>query len=160
MVKSTDSIEMLVQGVDRIALVRVEQNTPYAKGAVRPFPLPEDSGTEVEALQSEVIESARKLLLLSNPEAAAQFNQFIAQATNPLHLAYLVASVMSLEAAKEQALLEVTTRVEALRMVYTWLAHEGQVLEMRKQITSKAQTEIGKEQRDFLLRRAAQGYPG
>jgi ATP-dependent Lon protease len=153
MVKTTDSIEMLVQGVDRVALVRVEQNTPYAKAAVRPYALPEDAGTEVEALQSEVNESARKLLLLSNPEAAAQFNQFIAQASNPLHLAYLVASVLTMEAEKEQALLEASTRAEALRMVYTWLAHESQVQEIRKQIASKTQTEIGKEERDFLLRR-------
>jgi ATP-dependent Lon protease len=153
MVRSADSIEMLVQGVDRVSLARLEQTTPFPKAAVGVFPLPEDTGAEVDALQGEVAESARQLLLLANPDAAAQFGQFIAQATNPLHLAYLVASVMSLEAAKEQALLEATSRAEALRTVHTWLQHETQVQQIRKQIASKTQEEMGKEERDFLLRR-------
>ena len=71
--------------------------------------------------------------------------------------------MMSLDVAKEQALLEAATRAEALRLIHGYLAHELQVLELRQKITSQAQNEMGKEQREYLLRqqlRAIQGELG
>jgi ATP-dependent Lon protease len=53
---------------------------------------------------------------------------------------------------KEQALLEAATRVEALRLLHTYLTHEVQVLELRNKIASEAQSEISREQREYVLR--------
>src|SRR5205085_10506281 len=53
---------------------------------------------------------------------------------------------------KQQSLLEAGSRVDALRLMHTYLAHEVQVLELRNKITSEAHTEMSKEQRDYLLR--------
>ncbi len=78
-------------------------------------------------------------------------------------LAFLVGSMMSLDVAKEQALLEAPTRVEGLRLIHGYLTQELQVLELRQKITSQAQNEMGKEQREYLLRqqlRAIQGELG
>src|SRR5262249_46190926 len=58
----------------------------------------------------------------------------------------------SLDLAREQALLEVPTRLEALRLVHGYLSHELQVLKLRQSIASQAQTELSKEQRDYMLR--------
>ena len=71
--------------------------------------------------------------------------------------------MLSLDLAKEQTLLEAPTRVEALRLIHGYLTHELQVLELRSKITTQAQTEMGKEQREYLLRqqlRAIQGELG
>ena len=90
-------------------------------------------------------------------------DQLAAQAPDPLILAFLVGSMMSLDVAKEQALLEVPTRVEALRLIHGYLTQELQVLELRQKIASQAQNEMGKEQREYLLRqqlRAIQGELG
>jgi ATP-dependent Lon protease len=71
---------------------------------------------------------------------------------DPLRLAYLLASIFSLDLAREQKLLEAETRVDALRLMHSYLAHELQVLELRQKIASTARDEMSKEQRDYLLR--------
>src|SRR5205823_7895157 len=58
----------------------------------------------------------------------------------------------SLDTAKEQALLEARTRHEALSLLHGYLLHEVQVLELRQKIATQAQSEMSKEQRDYLLR--------
>jgi ATP-dependent Lon protease len=153
MVRSDDGIDILVQGIDRVVLDKLEQTDPFAKITVRTLPFPEDLGTEVEALQRAVLEAAQNVLQLSNPEAVANLKQFASQAENPLHLAYLLGSVLSVDQAKEQALLEAPTRLEALQILHGWLLHETQVLQVRAQIASKTQSEMKKEERDFVLRR-------
>ena len=44
MARSATGIELLVQGVERVGLVRLEQTEPYLKARVRPLPLPDDRG--------------------------------------------------------------------------------------------------------------------
>src|SRR5262249_836002 len=65
---------------------------------------------------------------------------------------YLIGSMLSLDVPREQALLEATTRLDALRLLHGYLSHEVQVLELRHKITSQAASEMSKEQRDYLLR--------
>ena len=71
---------------------------------------------------------------------------------DPLRLAYLLASIFSLDIEREQKLLEAETRVDALRLIHSYLAHELQVLELRQKIASNARDEMSKEQREYLLR--------
>lgn len=153
MARSAEGMDILVQGIDRVVLDKFEQTEPFPKASVRTLAFPDDSGTEIEAMQRAVMEATQKMLELSNPEAVANLKQFVAQAENPLHLAYLIGSVLNVDLAKEQALLEANTRLEALQMLHGWLLHEFEVLTVRNQITSKTQKEMKKEERDFLLRR-------
>jgi len=152
MAQSADSIEMLVQGVERVSLQKLEQTEPYLKASVAAVPFPNDRGTEVEALHRTVLEQATKVIALAQPEAQVNVQQLAAQTAGPLHLAYLLSSMMGMDLQKEQALLEAPTIEEALRLIHNFLAHESQVLELRNQIAGRAQTEIDKEQREYMLR--------
>ncbi|MBV9443222.1 MAG: endopeptidase La [Acidobacteriaceae bacterium] len=76
----------------------------------------------------------------------------LASNSDPLQLAYLLASIFSLDMAREQKLLEAETRVDALRLIHSYLSHELQVLEIRQKIASTARDEMSKEQREYLLR--------
>ena len=64
----------------------------------------------------------------------------------------MLASIFSLEVAREQELLEAETRVDALRLIHRYLSHELQVLELRQKIASTARDEMSKEQKDYLLK--------
>jgi ATP-dependent Lon protease len=152
MVRGDNTVEMLVQGVERVALVKIEQAEPYLKARVRVLPFPDDGGTEVEALFRSILELGARVLELAQPQAQVDINQLAAQAQDPLRLAYLIGSMLSLDVAKEQALLEASTRADALRLLHGYLSHEVQVLELRHRIASQAQTEMGKEQREYFLR--------
>ncbi|HZU34987.1 MAG TPA: LON peptidase substrate-binding domain-containing protein, partial [Gemmataceae bacterium] len=152
MARSEGGVEMLVQGLDRVALIRMEQTQPFLRAVVRTLPRPEDSGTEIEALYRATLELTGRVLELAQPQAQINVAQLAAQAQDPLQLTYLLGSMLSLDAAREQALLEASTRLDGLRLVYGYLSHEAQVLELRNKINQEAQTEMSKQQRDFMLR--------
>jgi ATP-dependent Lon protease len=152
MARTPETVELLVQGVDRVSLLKLEQVEPFPKVRVLPMPSPDDGGTEVEALHRAVLDLARRVLELTQAEAPVQIDQLMAQAGDPLRLAYLLASMLSLDVAKEQAVLEALTRADALRLLHGYLAHEVQVLELRQHIASRASTEMSREQRDYMLR--------
>ena len=123
--------------------------------------MPDDQGPEVEALHRARARPDRPgAASWRRPEAPINIEQLAAQAQDPLLLAYLLGSMLSLDVAKEQALLEAPTRLEALRLLHGYLAHELQVLELRQKIASQAQTEMSKEQREYLLRQQLPGHPG
>ncbi len=150
--RDDDSLDLVIQGTERVVILRLEQARFCASARVRPFPLPEERGAEVEALQRSVLELAGKAMSLANPQASQELVRMISIADDPIYLAYLLGSLLGLEVAKEQALLEAASTVDALRLMHTYLTYEVQVLELRSKIANEAQTEMGKEQREYLLR--------
>jgi ATP-dependent Lon protease len=149
-------LEVALLGVERVRIAGVEQAEPYMKARVTPLPLPQETSTEVEALHRAVAELAAKVMALVQPDAPVDWSKVVAGADDPLRLVYLLASIMSLELDREQALLEAETRADALRLMHAYLSHELQVLELRNKIANQAQSEIRKEQRDYVLRQQMQ----
>ncbi len=150
-----EKYEMLVQGVERVKLTDLT-GEDYLIASWTEFPLPEASAEtnpeEAEALQREVIELANSVLKYSGIELPAEFARAVAAQTDPLQVAWILASVLSADVALEESLLAVESRAEALRLIHSHLTHELQVLEIRGKIASKAQSEMGKEQREYVLR--------
>ncbi len=144
-------MEILVLGVERVVIVKLDQDA-YLTVKYRTLSLPEDGGSEVEALSGALLELAAKAITLAQPQTAPEMTRMLAGSEDPLKLAYLLASIFSLDVAKEQQLLEAETRVDALRLIHSYLSHELQVLELRQKIASTARDEMSKEQREYLLR--------
>lgn len=145
-------MEILVLGMERVVVAKLETGEPHMRARYRLFPLPEDGGSEVEALAGALLELASKAISLAQPQAAAELTRMLAGSEDPLRLAFLLASIFSLDVSKEQKLLEAETRLDALRLIHSYLAHELQVLELRQKIASTARDEMSKEQREYLLR--------
>jgi ATP-dependent Lon protease len=147
-----DRFDVMVLGLDRVVIVRLDQTEPFLLARVSPLPLPEDRTTEVEALHRAVAEKAIQVLQLAQPQAGPELTRVIAQTEDSLRLVYTLASVLNFELSRQQALLEAPTRADALRLMHSYLSHELQVLELRNKIASEAQTEMSKEQREYFLR--------
>jgi ATP-dependent Lon protease len=145
-------IHAIVVGTSRIKIVQVVAGDDYLRATFEELPEPNDTGPEIEALHREILDLARKGFELFQTGGAQTLNQLIGDLTDPLHHAYLLASVFTLDAAKAQALLAASTRLEALRLMHEYLTHEVQVLELRHQITSQTRSEMDKQQREYLLR--------
>ena len=154
--RSESGLQLLVQGLERVVVVRVEQTEPYLTAKVQSLPLPDDGGVELEALNRAVMEQAARAIELTRPENGPELSQLVSQVQDPLHLAYLLGSLLGLAVEKEQALLEAPTRREALHLLFAALAHEVQVLELRHKIASEAHTEMDQKQREYLLRQQMQ----
>jgi ATP-dependent Lon protease len=149
---SEGHLELLVQGIERVVLIKVEQTEPFIKARYRPLPIQGEKGPEGEALQRSILELTQKLIALSNPHAAEQLGQAVGSVEDPVYLVYLLASLLGLSVEKEQAILEAMTVQDALRLMHVYLNYEVQVMELRSKIASEAQSELGKEQREYLLR--------
>jgi ATP-dependent Lon protease len=104
--RSGDTVEVLVQGIDRAQLLKGEQTEPYLKAVLKPLPLPTGGGDSLEPLSRAVIDQARRVLELARPDMPVDMSQLVAQAGDSLRLAYLLASLLGLDMQKEQALLE------------------------------------------------------
>src|SRR5580658_176410 len=162
---NASQIDVLVLGIERVVIVKVDDTEGYMTARLRALPMPDDSSRETEALTLSIVEMGSKFVgLIQNERHSAQeLARMFTTHEDPLRLAYMVASIMNLEGTREQALLEAPSRVEALRLVHGWLSHEVEVLNLRNKITEDARGEMSKEQRDYILRqqkRAIENEPG
>ncbi len=145
-------INLVVQGLERVEIIDLEHAEAYLKAGIHFAPLPEEKGAELEALYRSMIGLAGKALAILQQQAQVDLSQILPPAEDHLMHAYLIGSMLSLDVAKAQALLEAPTRVEAMRLVHSYLVSEIQVLELRQQIASKTKTEMDRQQREYLLR--------
>jgi ATP-dependent Lon protease len=150
--RGDNAIQMIVQGTRRIEVVEGQQTTPYLQARVRALPEPQDKGVEIDALQRAVIDVAGRIQAMSQPDAQVGIAQILSQFTDPLYQAYMLSTMLSLDLEKEQQLLEATTRLSALQLMHEFLSHEAQIAELRQKISSQAQSEMSREQREYLLR--------
>lgn len=145
-------MEILVLGVERVVVVKLESTEPFLSAKYRMLPVPEDGGSEIEALSGALLELAAKAIALAQPQSANELTRMLAGSEDPLRMAYLLASIFSLDVAREQKLLEADSWVDALRLIHSYLSHELHVLELRQKIATNARDEMSKEQREYLLR--------
>jgi ATP-dependent Lon protease len=146
------AVNLIVQGVERVVLIKIEQTEPYLLARVRLAPVPEESNTEIEAMRRAILELSARAIQLAQPNAPVEVTQMLAENEEPLQLTYLIGSVLGLPVEKEQGLIEAPTRLDALRLLHSYLLHELQVLELRNQINVQAQGEMERQQREYLLR--------
>ncbi|HKC89282.1 MAG TPA: endopeptidase La [Blastocatellia bacterium] len=146
------AVNLIVQGVERVVLIKIEQTEPYIRARVRLAPVPEETNTEIEAMRRAILELSTRAIQLAQPNAPIEVTQMLAENEEPLQLTYLIGSVLGLPVEKEQGLLEAPSRLDALRLLHSYLLHELQVLELRNQINTQAQGEMERQQREYLLR--------
>jgi ATP-dependent Lon protease len=145
-------LHAVVQGVERCVLLKVEQTTPFLMVRARQLPAPSDSGPEIDALHRAIVDLVDQLPTLIQMQGIGEVAEALRAERSPVAFAYRVASLLNLTVDGEQALLEAPTCAELLRKIFVALSHEVQVLQLRNKIASDAQAEIGKSQREYLLR--------
>lgn len=152
MARTDEGLQLLIQGVERIERTGVSKTDPFLKLKIKKAIVAAATGPEVEALQRSVIEQGSRIQELSSPPVSLDFSQIASQLEHPMQLVYLLASFVNLDVEKGLKLLETGSHQEALRLLHGYLAHEIQVLELQTKIATAAKTEMGREQREYLLR--------
>ena len=148
--------EYVVHGLERVQVLGFEQTEPFLQTHCRPLPMPMQTNSETEALQRELMDLAGKFFSLGHGGSQLVFPPFMAQAEHPMHLVYLLAVVLTLDVPKSQKLLETPSVNDALKLMHQYLTHEINILEIRQNIAQKAETELSREQRDYILRQQLQ----
>lgn len=153
--RADDGVQHVVlQGIERVALLKMEQEVPFLQVQVRRLEMPTDvdSNREVEALQRAIQELVTDLPRIVQAPGIEEATAAFRNETNPATLAYRVASLLNLTVKDEQTLLESATALELLRLLYAFLSREIQILQLREKIASDAKAKIGKSQREYVLR--------
>ncbi len=149
---SEGAIHALVQGLDRVVLLKEEQSMPYSIVRVRSLERPSDNGTEVQALHRAIQELVSDLPNLLQAPGIQEISAALGTEDDSVTLAYRIASLVNLNVAEEQRLLECSSALDLLRSLYAALSKEIQILQLRDKIAKDAQTKIGKNQREYILR--------
>ena len=143
---------ILIQGLERFVLLKLDQVDPYLQARVKQLPAPSERSTEVEALHRAILDIITELPKLIQTPGVHEAVAALGTEEDPVTLAYRIASLLNLTLDGEQQLLEASTRTDLLRGLYAALSREVQILQLRDKITSEARDKLGKTQREYLLR--------
>jgi ATP-dependent Lon protease len=144
-------VRLMVQGVERIRLLDFIGTDPYLVARIEAAPDQTVSATEVDAHRRAVVDIFRRLV-----EASADLPDELAGAvesiTDPRHVMYLVASIVPIDLAARQELLEMDPLTAKFRRLVDLLQRELAVRELGRKITTDTEERLSKTQRDFYLR--------
>ncbi len=146
------NLNIVLQGIQRVERVGVTMERPYIHVRARPLPDLIQNGMETEALHRAVLNLAGKMVSLVQPQMQVNLNFVLSEVDDALHQVYMLATLLSLDINKEIALLSAGTRREVFELMHKYLSYEIQVLELHNRISDKAQSELSRAQREFLLR--------
>jgi ATP-dependent Lon protease len=139
------------QGIERIRLLDGIANKAYLVGRVEVAPDQTAQTTEVDALRRAVVDVFRRLVEAS-PELPDELAVTATNFADPRHVVYFVASVLPLDLATRQALLEMDPVAAKLSRLVDVLQRELAVRELGRKITSDTEERLSKSQREFYLR--------
>src|SRR5947209_5652110 len=145
------TIQIIVQGLERVEIGEFTQEKPYLVARVALKPDIQEEDDETEAIKRNVVAYFQRLVALVQnvPEgiAAAALNLEEAR-----QVVYVIATFVPMELELRQKLLELDSVRDKLLQLSTYLTHELEILELGKRIQNRAQEEMSKVQREYLLR--------
>ncbi|MGI8788740.1 MAG: endopeptidase La [Pyrinomonadaceae bacterium] len=152
MMRADATMQLIVQGVDRVRVLSWMQEQPFLKAKVEVLPeLKVVNNQEVEALKRSIQGLVQEALAML-PQIPPEIRMAVTSQTNAVQLSYFLASVLDLGVETEQKMLEAQTTDELLTLTHAALAKEVEIMEIRSKIATEAQTEMDKSQRDYILR--------
>jgi ATP-dependent Lon protease len=145
------TVRLAVQGLRRVRILEWITEEPYLTARVEEIPEETDDSVEVKALMRNTLELFQRLVsVVSNLP-----DELVTAALNvddPIHLVYLIASNVRMEAEERQNLLELEGARAKLQKLSAFLSKELDLLELGKKIQGEVQEEVGRTQREFYLR--------
>ena len=148
------SLRLIVQGLTRVYLDALVATHPYITGDVHApdEALGDEDELEVDALQRNIKNNFQQVVSLS-PLLSDDLQSLAANISEPGKLADFIASSLTTipTVTKQEVLstLEIRERLSDLNRI---LINELEVLELGSKIQSEVQSEVGKNQREYLLR--------
>src|SRR5437588_971062 len=146
-------IRILVQGLSRARVDYFIQTAPFFKAKITRIeePATKDRGLETEALIRAVKQNLDRAVGLGK-NISPEVMVIAANLDDPARLTDLAASNLDLKLEEAQQILETMDPVERLKRVNDLLSREINLLTMQQEISSAAQGEMNKSQREYFLR--------
>jgi len=140
-------LQLLLQGLARIQIQQLVYTDPYPVARVRVIADPEGRSTTLEGLARGVLSLFQEVVQLA-PYLPNELGIAAANIPEPGMLADFIATHLNLKLEERQTILDTLDVAERLRKVTELLQREKEILEIGR----KAQQEMSKAQRDYVLR--------
>jgi ATP-dependent Lon protease len=147
-----DSYRLVVQGVTRAQIDSFVHEEPYLRARVHPLPDRGDPASVEAAALSRNVRDQFVSLVAESPRLSDELQVLAQNLEEPSRLADLAASNLELDVESRQRLLEETDVVARLRRVLDEVRRAREALQVESEIRDKVQSEMGKTQRDYMLR--------
>ncbi|MGB5365930.1 MAG: endopeptidase La [Polyangiales bacterium] len=148
---SSGNYSLILQGLVRIRLEQVVTSEPYIRARVSRLEEPAAEDVESEALAMSLRDIAKQVIQLM-PELPREAGSLIDSIQEHGQLADLVAANLDAPVEEKSQLLETLDAKERIRKVLRLLTRQLEILKMRERINSQIKEEMGKNQREYVLR--------
>jgi ATP-dependent Lon protease len=151
MAKGGGGINIIVEGLARARADVVTRTGTSMRARITSLPETFERTIEVEAHIRRIQELIEKALSLSTG-LSEELRSMVMNIDDPLRLLYVLASLLDINPAEKQALLEENDPTKKLQTIVNALTREISLLELKGKIESQAQQEMSDAQRQYYLR--------
>jgi ATP-dependent Lon protease len=148
---SSGNYSLILQGLTRIRLESMSQTAPYLRAKISRLEGEVTEDVEAEALAMSLRDVAKQVIQLM-PELPREAGALIDSIQAPGALADLVAANLDAPVDEKAQLIETVDAKERIRRVLRLLTRQLEILKMRERINSQIKEEMGKNQREYVLR--------
>ncbi|MCE7042347.1 endopeptidase La [Dyadobacter sp. CY312] len=147
------NVTIIVQGRQRFEIKSIISEDPYITASVQAI---EDTFVaptkkESKALLQSLRDGAHKIMRL-NPEIPQEARIALDNIESPVFLIHFLSSNINVEVADKQKLLEERNGHKQATLLLQYMMREIEMLELKREIQSKASSDIDQQQRDYFLR--------
>jgi len=146
-----DNFSVILQGVSRIRVLEGAGVEPFMTARVQPLPDHPTGEVELDALVLNLKDVAKRVIKLM-PELPKEASALVDSVTEPGQLADLITSNLDVQVDEKQDVLETFDLKTRVRKVLQFLSRQHEVLKVREKINSQVQEEMGRNQREYVLR--------
>lgn len=145
------SVRFLIQGLSRIKIKRVVSDKPFITAEIEEVHEITDDPLKIEALQRSIMERLKTLVEISS-NLSDEFHVSALNQDTPSKLADFVGSNMNIDVEQKQEVLSELKIFKRMNIIFEFINKEIEVLQVSQKIQAKAASELGKSQRDYILR--------
>ncbi len=145
------NLRLIVRGLERIRVQRYTATEPYLKARIEVLHDAVRPGLELDALAKNVTNLLQKMFDLM-PIVPEEVSAMLLSVEDPGRLADAVAAVLLKDAQRKQEILRTLDVRHRLETITRLLSQEIEVMELGSKIQQEVQDEMGKSQKDYILR--------
>ncbi|MCC7075944.1 MAG: endopeptidase La [Acidimicrobiia bacterium] len=147
-----NSIRVVIEGIERVAVEGIEAEEPFLLGRVRPLRVENAATPEAQATLRSLLARFKRMAELA-PYLPEQLVTAAMNVSDPEAFAEFLAANVNVDLDVRQDLLETLDVPERLGKLLRILNEEVELLELGSKISEQVQGEIDEQQREFVLRR-------
>jgi ATP-dependent Lon protease len=144
------NLQVVLEGVGRIRLREIQNKRPFFMATIEELEEPEVDPDEASSMIRHIKDLTLRFSEI-NSELSTEVLDMVQRATNPGHLADLLATQVIHEVPKRQELLEIVNPLQRLERLGGLFSNELEIAELDRKIKDRINKEMDEAQRQYYL---------